>query len=106
MVVAVDKTLGDAWLAGLAPQARCLRGRRSGPVKIEPCGYVAGLDLQTLIWTRGARFPLWKLESRLKCPRCGGVRVVVEWLPLASPGARAAADLLQCEAARDAARAR
>jgi hypothetical protein len=35
------------------------------------------LDLATLIWTRGAVFPVSMLEGRLKCPRCGSRRVVV-----------------------------
>lgn len=27
--------------------------------------------MQTLVWTGGRDFPLARLESRLKCPRCG-----------------------------------
>ena len=37
--------------------------------------YGAELDLPTLVWTRGATFPLARLESRLKCPACGSRRV-------------------------------
>ena len=37
--------------------------------------YEAELQLQTLVWTRGRDFPLARLESRLKCPRCGSRRV-------------------------------
>jgi len=56
-----NKTLADAWLRGLIPRVRCLRGPRNGPAKIERCGYTAELSLETLIWTRGARFPCRRL---------------------------------------------
>lgn len=102
MLVAVDVTLGEAYLGGLRPYARCLRGKRSGPVKIVPCGYDAALHLESLIWTRGAKFPCWRLASRMKCPRCGGTAVQIDWMPGTSPGARAARDLYQCVVARDA----
>ena len=74
-LVEASQTLGAAFLAGLQPHARCLRGRRIGPVKVQPCGYDAMLDLESLIWTRGAQFPCWRLYQRLKCPRCGGTSV-------------------------------
>jgi hypothetical protein len=35
------------------------------------CVYRAGLDMATLVWTRGRGFPLSRLESRLRCPHCG-----------------------------------
>ncbi len=95
-LVEASQTLGAAFLAGLRPHARCLRGKRSGPVKREPCGYSAELDLESLIWTRGARFPCWRLPQFLKCPRCGGTAVSLSWLPGASPAQRAARDLYQC----------
>jgi hypothetical protein len=31
----------------------------------------------TLVWTRGRGFPLSRLESRLRCPRCGSRDVVL-----------------------------
>ena len=72
-----------------------------GPAKVEPCGYDAALDLETLIWAKGASYPCWRLANRrLKCPRCGGLNVDVAWLPGPSPAVRAARDLVQC---RDAA---
>jgi hypothetical protein len=67
-----------------------------GPVKVEPCGYATELDLESLIWTRGAKYPCWRLASRLKCPRCGGTAVEVAWLPGGSPAVRAGRDLYQC----------
>lgn len=96
MVVEVSRTLGAAFLEGLRPHARCRRGKRSGPVKQEPCGYAAPLDLESLIWTRGAKYPCWRLEQRLRCPRCGGMSISLAWLPTGSPAARAGRDLYQC----------
>lgn len=52
-------------------------GPRDGMKRVRECVYGAELDLPTLVWTRGRDFPLARLESRLKCPRCGsrGVRL-------------------------------
>jgi hypothetical protein len=41
------------------------------------CDTTAELDMKTLIWTRGANFPLKLLESRLRCPQCGKLGVTV-----------------------------
>lgn len=99
-LVEASQTLGAAFLAGLQPHARCRRGRRIGPAKVEPCGYDAALDLETLIWAKGAKYPCWRLsQQRLRCPRCGGLSVDVAWLPTASPAARMARDLYQCNVA-------
>jgi len=100
MIVHVGKTLGMAWLEGLQPHARCRRGSRIGPVKVDRCGYDAALDLETLLWTRGARFPCWRLSTRLRCPRCGTMSIEVAWLPGAPRGVRLARQLYQCEASR------
>jgi hypothetical protein len=35
------------------------------------------LDLKTLVWSRGAAFPISGLDSRLKCPLCGSRRVAL-----------------------------
>ena len=103
-LVEASQTLGAAFLAGLRPHVRCLRGKRMGPVKVEPCGYATELDLESLIWTRGAKYPCWRLTSRLKCPRCGGMAVELAWLPGGSPAARASRDLYQCVVAAGEAR--
>jgi hypothetical protein len=93
-LIEAGQTLGAAFLAGLQPHAHCLRGKRSaGPVKIEPCGCDAVLDLESLIWMRGAKFPCWRLSHRLRCPRCGGMGVEFVWLPAPSPAVRAGRDL-------------
>lgn len=50
-------------------------GPRDGMKRVRECVYGGELDLETLVWTRGRDFPLARLESRLKCPRCGSRRV-------------------------------
>jgi hypothetical protein len=95
-LVEASHTLGAAFLAGLQPHGHCRRGKRMGIVKVEPCGYSAALDLESIIWTRGAKFPCWRLPQRLRCPRCGGMSVEVAWLPGPPPGVHAARALYQC----------
>jgi hypothetical protein len=77
-------TLDDAFRPGWRVKAYCLQfgpmaksghGRRTAI-----CRTVVELDMQTLLWTRGEAF-LDMLESRLKCPRCGGRRVQVIFEP-------------------------
>ena len=46
------------------------------------------LDMETLVWTRGRAFPLSRLESRLRCPRCGSRYVVVLYEPPRRAAAR------------------
>jgi hypothetical protein len=48
--------------------------------RVRECFHGAELDLQTLVWTRARDFPLARLESRLKCPRMEGTRVLIELL--------------------------
>lgn len=95
--VVTNKTLADAWLAGVRPVVACKRGKRAGPVKIEPCGYRAELSLETLLWTRGPGFPIWRLASRLMCPRCGWRSVGVAWMPGPPPPRDDAARLFHVE---------
>jgi hypothetical protein len=53
------------------------------------CPAVYDLDLQTLIWTRGERFPRDQLESRLRWPKCGQMNVHVMWrCPISRSGMR------------------
>jgi len=70
---------------------RCAWGKREGLKSIRECQYSKELDLQTLICTRGARFPVSRLEGYLKCPRCESRRVVLIYLyPANNKAARAA----------------
>lgn len=73
----IVETLGEANRLGWKLTARCAFGRRDGMKSIRECTYRAGLDLPTLVWTRGADFPIARLESRLKCPHCGSRRVAI-----------------------------
>lgn len=73
----MNETLGEAQSNGWGKTARCCWGRREGMKTIRECKASVRLDLDTLIWTRGAAFPVSMLEGRLKCPRCGTRRVVL-----------------------------
>ena len=75
------RTLGDAWRYGWTATAVCqfmAYGKRSEHRNIS-CRTVYELDLKTLIWTRGDRFPREELEGRLRCPRCGQMNVQIMW---------------------------
>jgi hypothetical protein len=69
--------LAEARDAGMRITARCNWGRREAMKTVRECKASIRLDLETLIWTRGAAFPVSMLESRLKRPRCGSRRVVL-----------------------------
>jgi DNA-directed RNA polymerase subunit RPC12/RpoP len=71
------ETLGEAYALGWRITARCAEGKQEGMHRFRECVYRAELDLQTLVWTRGRAFPLSRLESRLRCPRCGSRRVTI-----------------------------
>ena len=64
------ETIGEAWQLGWRVTARCDFGKRDAMKSIRECVYGKELDMATLVWTRGAAFPLSDLASRLKCPRC------------------------------------
>jgi hypothetical protein len=69
------ETLGEAFKAGWRITVRCAWGKREGLKSIRECRHTYELDMQTLIWTRGADLPLSLLEDRLRCPRCRSLRV-------------------------------
>ena len=69
------ETLGQAFSEGWRVSVRCAWGPRDGMKRVRECVHGAELDMRTLVWTRGSEFPLARLESRLKCPRCGSRRV-------------------------------
>ena len=79
--VLMVETLGEAYRLGWRATACCIWSgsnpkSRHGRVRTE-CDTTAELDMKTLIWTRGANFPLKLLESRLRCPNCGKLGVTV-----------------------------
>jgi hypothetical protein len=69
------ESLGEALDLGWRVTVRCALGPHEGMKRARECVYGGELDLKTLVWTRGRAFPLARLESRLKCPRCGSRRV-------------------------------
>jgi hypothetical protein len=77
------ETLGDARAQGWRVTVRCSYGRPDSPRSLSSreCNYRRELDMETLVWTRGKAFPLSRLESRLRCPRCGSRYVVVLYEP-------------------------
>src|ERR1700722_644835 len=85
-------TLGEAWKLGWRVRARCLWGgpdphSRHNRISIE-CDTTVRLDMETLVWTRGHKFPLDQLSSRLKRPKCGERRVQVYFEVPGEPKAR------------------
>jgi hypothetical protein len=60
-------------LRGLA-MVRCSTppsGKQDRKHRHAACVYRAEMDMDTMAWTRGRAFLISRLESRLKCPRCG-----------------------------------
>ena len=84
------ETLAEARDAGVSITARCAWGRQEAMKRIRECKASIRLDLDTLIWTRGAAFPISMLEGRLKCPRCGSRRVVLLYHLAGEPMAKRA----------------
>jgi hypothetical protein len=75
------ETLGEAYQEGWRITARCAWGNREGMKAVRECTHRYQFDMQMLVWTRGRDFPLSRLESRLRCPRCGSRRLVVMYEP-------------------------
>jgi hypothetical protein len=75
-IVTVE-TLVDAWRAGWTASARC-KGRNARTKNgTKPCPQQLDLDMRTLMWTRGADFPIAMLSERLMCPSCRSRKVFV-----------------------------
>jgi hypothetical protein len=70
------ETIGEAYSLGWRVTVRCAAGKYERMHDRE-CHHSMRLDMETLVWTRGAAFPLARLDSRLKCPRCGSRRVAL-----------------------------
>lgn len=84
------ETLGEAYSLGWRVMVRCVHSREDGAhsKSSRECINRKELDMETLVWTRGRGFPLSRLESRLRCPRCGSRNVVVLYEPPANAAAR------------------
>lgn len=65
------ETIGQAWNAGWQISARCVHGKVDNGQSARKCDWKYGLDLMTLVATRGRDFPLARVAERLRCPRCG-----------------------------------
>jgi hypothetical protein len=89
------ETLGEAKAHGWRIIARCALGKQVGMHRFRECAYRYELDLESLIWTRGAVYPLSMLPERLRCPRCGSRRVVLLFDRPAGQGGAAAGDVLR-----------
>jgi transposase-like protein len=78
------ETLGEACSQGWRVTVRCADVRTESPrsQSSRECSHRTKLDMVTLVWTRGRAFPLSRLESRLRCPRCGSRYVVTLYEPL------------------------
>jgi hypothetical protein len=89
----VVTTLGEAFRLGWRVKAHCLLFGpmpKSSHGRTNVCRTTVKLDMQTLVWTRGEAFPLDLLDSRLRCPRCGGRRIQVVFEPPSSQATAAA----------------
>jgi hypothetical protein len=80
------ETLGEALAQGWRVTVRCAYERSESPrsQSSRECNYRRELDMETLVWTRGRGFPLSRLESRLRCPRCGSRSMVVRYQQMAA----------------------
>jgi hypothetical protein len=78
-------TLGEALDHGWRIHVRCAYGRRDGMKSVRGCVSSIALDLPSVVWTRGRDFPITKLDTRMKCPRCGSRRVTVLLEPPNAP---------------------
>jgi DNA-directed RNA polymerase subunit RPC12/RpoP len=77
------ETIGEAFSLGWRVTVRCSHSREDGvhSKSSRECTYRKELDMETLVCTRGRAFRLSRLESRLRCPRCGGRNLVVLFEP-------------------------
>jgi hypothetical protein len=84
------ESIGEAFSRGWRVTVRCSYEPGDGPRSRSnrDCNYRKDLDMETLVWTRGRGFPLSRLESRLRCPRCGSRNVVVLYQPPRSEAMR------------------
>jgi hypothetical protein len=75
------ETLGEAWRAGWRVKARCAFGKRDELKSVRECFRDYELDMETLVWTRGAAMPISDLSKRLRCPACRSLKVTVAFVP-------------------------
>jgi len=74
--MATIENLEQAVRAGWQCRVRCTFGH-GAIAKMDRCDFSYQLNMQTLLCTRGAAFPLSQLASRLMCPKCSERRVLL-----------------------------
>ncbi len=75
------ETIGEAHDLGWKLRVYCRGSRREGLKSIRGCIAQVDVDLETLVWTRGRGFPVSRLDSRMKCIRCGSRHVSIALEP-------------------------
>jgi hypothetical protein len=85
------ETLGDAHALGWQVTVRCAAGKQEAMHRHRECVHSARLDMETLVWTRGRAFPLSRLNSCLRCTRCGSRQVALLYDVPATPKAASSA---------------
>jgi hypothetical protein len=78
-------TIGEAHDLGWTLRVYCRWGKRDAMKSIRECTASVDVDLKTLSWTRGRDFPITRLDSRMKCMRCGSRRVMIAFSSPAEP---------------------
>ena len=83
-------TLGEAYRLGWRVRVRCIwsaPGRKSSPGRVQiQCDTTTELDMKTLVWTRGEMMALELLAERLRCPKCGNLKIQVWFEMPGQPG--------------------
>jgi hypothetical protein len=82
-------TIGEALDSGWSLRVYCRFGRRDAMKSVRGCVAYVDVDLPSLIWTRGRDFPIARLDTRMKCPKCGSRRVLVAFESPKNAGAAA-----------------
>jgi hypothetical protein len=77
------ETNGEPFSLGWRVTVRRSHSREDGAhsKSSRECTYRKELDMETLVCTRGRAFSLSRLDSRLRCLRCGGRNLVVLYEP-------------------------
>lgn len=72
------ETLGDAFTHSVKVKMYCAEGPHTGGMKRgRECHFSSELDTMTLVATRGRKFPIAWLGTRLRCPRCESLNIRV-----------------------------
>ena len=70
-------TIGEALNNGWKLRVYCRQGKRDGMGSVRGCTAFVEIDLETLVRTRGRDFPIARLDTRMKCARCGSRQVLL-----------------------------